>query len=60
MEQVSAFHVHDIEKIIEIYFTNFESAFLSRWKLYHDENCSSKNELYCRQMCMFLFLFHEK
>ena len=51
VDEVSAFNVHNLEKLIEVYYSNFESAFLSHWKQFHDVNCSSKNEEVCRQMC---------
>jgi hypothetical protein len=53
VEHISSFSIGNIEKVIEIYLTNYQSNFIMYWKNIHDSSCVSKNPLMCRQMCTF-------
>lgn len=51
IEQIASFGTKDIEKVIEIYYSNFQSRFISDWQNFHNNNCFSKNQSICKSMC---------
>lgn len=51
VDEISCFETENIEKLIEIYIAYFDSKFVSDWSKFHDENCSSKNKVSCKDMC---------
>lgn len=53
IQQLAAFQTEYIEKIVEIYFMNFQDHFVYEWQNFHETNCSSKNKMICQSMCKY-------